>query len=210
MEPDVIASAMFPSESSTPTRTAFTPPGPSASRSPTSSLLCGPPTPSSPSTAAPVVPRGDLPRPAWRWRVSQVPGPSSCARATIPNPVRNANLSPTRSRSALLPSSYHAPSAPETIRISGPTHAAHALACLRIAEPVSESVARLATGLPGSALAGSVSHPQDDSRDFQKRCFAPFLLDQPCLVTRDSRPSRSPSSPTRRTPARRSARAPRS
>jgi len=106
---------------------------------------------------------------SWRWRVSQVTGPSSCARAAIPNSVRCADLWPNPARPALLPSSYRAHSAPERQQISKPTHAAHALAHLRIAEPVTESSARLTTDLLGFALVGWDSHPQDDLRDFQKR-----------------------------------------
>ena len=44
------------------TRAAFARPGPSANRSPTSSLICSPPTPSPPSAAAPVPLAFGLPR----------------------------------------------------------------------------------------------------------------------------------------------------
>jgi len=40
------------------------------------------------------------------------------------------------------------------------------LACLRINVAVAVDAARLATGLPGSALAGRVSHPLDDFSEF--------------------------------------------
>ena len=44
---------------------------------------------------------------------------------------------------------------------------AHTLARLRINIPVAEDAARLATGLPGSALTGRDSHPLDDFSTFQ-------------------------------------------
>jgi len=44
--------------------------------------------------------------------------------------------------------------------------AAHLLACLRINAAVADDAARLATGLPGSALAGRVLHPLDDFSEF--------------------------------------------
>ena len=59
---------------------------------------------------------------------------------------------------------------------------AHSLAYLRIAESVTVSGARLATGRAGSPLAGRVSHPLDDKQGFMKSSHSSFLLDQPCLV----------------------------
>ena len=59
---------------------------------------------------------------------------------------------------------------------------AHSLACLRFAESVTVSGARLATGRAGSPLAGRVSHPLDDKQGFMKSSHTPFPLDQPCLV----------------------------
>ncbi len=44
--------------------------------------------------------------------------------------------------------------------------AAHMLAHLRIADVVTDAVARLATGLTGYSLAGRVSHPLDDVPNF--------------------------------------------
>jgi len=46
--------------------------------------------------------------------------------------------------------------------------AAHMLVCLRINAVVADSAARLTTGLPGSALAGRVSHPLDDFSEFRR------------------------------------------
>ncbi len=54
---------------------------------------------------------------------------------------------------------------------------AHTFTYLRIAAAVTRVVARLATGLPGSALTGRDSHPQDDSSKFQAITTS-FLLDQ--------------------------------
>jgi hypothetical protein len=51
-------------------------------------------------------------------------------------------------------------------KLSRPHAAAHMLACLRINVAVAVDAARLATGLPGSALAGRVSHPLDDFSEF--------------------------------------------
>ena len=45
---------------------------------------------------------------------------------------------------------------------------AHTLACLRFAGPVTETVARLATGWAGSPLAGRDSHPLGDKRSFME------------------------------------------
>ena len=56
---------------------------------------------------------------------------------------------------------------------------------LRIAESVTVSGARLATGRAGSPLAGRVSHPLDDKQGFMKSSPTPILLDQPCLVALD-------------------------
>jgi len=44
---------------------------------------------------------------------------------------------------------------------------AHTFACLRINICVTADAARLATGLPGSALTGRDSHPLDDCSKFQ-------------------------------------------
>ena len=73
----------------------------------------------------------------------------------------------------------------------------HSFAYLRIAESVTVSGARLATGRAGSPLAGRVSHPLDDKQGFMKSSHTPILLDQPCLVaSKDELPhfDRCPSS----------------
>ena len=136
-------------------------------RSPTSSLVCGPPTPSPPSIAASVAPRG---RPATTARgavrASQVPGASS---SSVPR-FQTPSVAPTPRPicgigTAVFEHQYALDSG--DIPISRLTHAAHSFACLRIAASVTGHVARLATGLPGSALAGRDSHPLDTKQNFR-------------------------------------------
>ena len=79
---------------------------------------------------------------------------------------------------------------PETYFFRGYLPTAHSLACLRFAESVTVSGARLATGRAGSPLAGRVSHPLDDKQGFMKSSHTPILLDQPCLVALALRRSR--------------------
>jgi hypothetical protein len=57
--------------------------------------------------------------------------------------------------------------------------AARSFAHLRIAEVVTHQVARLASGLLGSALAGQDSHLLDDRPNFQKVAPPSFPSDQP-------------------------------
>lgn len=116
---------------------------------------------SSPSAVAPVVPRKrpttwwtlllrpvtGAPKPAsswrlvtgpppvfsrWRYEASQVSGPSSARVPRFLTPPL-ALLSRPLTSGALLPSRYQALSAQGTTLLSEPTHAAHSLACLRIA-----------------------------------------------------------------------------
>lgn len=68
------------------------------------------------------------------------------------------------------------------LQFSRLTPTAHLLAYLRIAGLISEVVARLATDLPGSALAGRDSHPLDDILAFLKPTTSSFPPDQPFLV----------------------------
>ena len=183
-------------------------------RSPTSTLLCSPPTPSSPSAAAPVVPRqrptparglfftaAPLPRetgttpetflprlPSRRLRPEERQGPPRC----LGHPLSRVPQSSTPP-GAMRPSPCHGALAvafrsSETLGTRNafdfgallPT--AHSLACLRFAQAVTVSGARLATGRAGSPLAGRVSHPLDDEQGFMESSHTPALLDQPCLV----------------------------
>jgi hypothetical protein len=64
----------------------------------------------------------------------------------------------------------------------GCTPTARAFARLRIAGAVADPGARLATGLPGWALAGRDSHPLDDFSEFRESPHGSFLSDQGRLV----------------------------
>ena len=115
-------------------------------------------------------------------RGSQVPGPSSSCvpwSTTPPGAYRPSPISRC-GRCCLQASQYLGH--PETYFFRGYLPTAHSLACLRFAESVTVSVARLATGRAGSPLAGRVSHPLDDKQGFMKSSHTPILLDQPCLV----------------------------
>jgi hypothetical protein len=59
---------------------------------------------------------------------------------------------------------------------------AQRLACLRINRVVATPIARRATGLPGSALAGRDWHPLDGKPNLRKSSQDFLLLDQHCLV----------------------------
>jgi len=148
-------------------------------RSPTSKLVCSPPTPSSPWVAAPVPLANDLPRcgccswPTTRapqtcrrrrrvtgspWSgifrgetwVSQVPGPSSFVRAVVRDP---AGCEPLLARPARRGrrrlQEKQPPGHPEWHSFRGYLPTAHTLARLRFAGAVAGTVAGLATGLGG-------------------------------------------------------------
>ena len=72
------------------------------------------------------------------------------------------------------------------VHIFGADSAAHTPACLRINEPITRNAARLASGPPGSALAGWGSHPLDDSSDFVELSSPPFVSDQQGLVASEN------------------------
>jgi hypothetical protein len=57
--------------------------------------------------------------PDGETRASQTAGPSSCVRATVPNPAHRADLSPRETRPALLCSSDRAHSTTETLTFRG-------------------------------------------------------------------------------------------
>jgi hypothetical protein len=74
---------------------------------------------------------------------------------------------------AVLPAGRTTLSAHETSAFSRLTTAAkRVFARLRIAERIAAPVARLATGLRGSALAGRDLHPLDDEQDLVKLSLA--------------------------------------
>ena len=111
-----------------------------------------------------------------------MPGPSSSCvpwSSTPPGAYRPSPISRC-GRCCLQATQYLGH--PETCSFRGYLPTAHSLACLRFAESVTVSGARLATGRAGSPLAGRVSHPLDDKQGFMKSSHTPFPLDQPCLV----------------------------
>ena len=133
---------------------------------------------STPAPHKPALSRGET-------RGSQVPGPSSSCvpwSSTPPGAYRPSPISRC-GRCCLQAISYLGH--PETYFFRGYLPTAHSLACLRFAESVTVSGARLATGRAGSPLAGRVSHPLDDKQGFMKSSHTPFPLDQPCLVAQD-------------------------
>ena len=111
-----------------------------------------------------------MPRPSS----SCVPWSSTPPGAYRPSPISRCGRCCLQARQCL--------GHPETYFFRGYLPTAHSLACLRIAESVTVSGARLATGRAGSPFAGRVSHPLDDKRGFMKSSHTPFPLDQPCLV----------------------------
>ena len=112
-----------------------------------------------------------------------MPGPSSSScvpwSSTPPGAYRPSPISRC-GRCCLQATQYLGH--PETCSFRGYLPTAHSLACLRFAESVTVSGARLATGRAGSPFAGRVSHPLDDKQGFMKSSHTPFPLDQPCLV----------------------------
>lgn len=106
------------------------------------------------------------PGPEYQGRVgiSQVSGPSSSRVpwSNTPPSQRALALSVTQ----LLPSSTGTLSASGIRCFRGCIPTVHSLACLCINASVAEHAARLATDLPGWALAGRVSHPLDDLPSF--------------------------------------------
>jgi hypothetical protein len=165
-------------------------------RSPTSLLVCSPPTPlrhrprlrsslavglprderfSEPAAPAFVDVRraGDLglgpPLPQLcSWTVRGFPGYwiILVPRATATHSAGSSDPSPAYGVVACCLRGYSALGQTGMKIVSELTHVAHRLAHLRIHRRVTETVARLATGLPGWALAGRDSHPLDDRRDF--------------------------------------------
>ena len=130
---------------------------------------------STPAPHKPALSRGET-------RGSQVPGPSSSCvpcSTTPPGAYRPSPISRC-GRCCLQAISYLGHT--ETYFFRGYLPTAHSLACLRFAESVTVSGARLATGRAGSPFAGRVSHPLDDKQGFMGSSHTPFPLDQPCLV----------------------------
>ena len=122
---------------------------------------------STPAPHKPALSRGET-------RGSQVPGPSSSCvpcSTTPPGAYRPSPISRC-GRCCLQARQYLGH--PETYFIRGYLPTAHSLACLRFAESVTVSGARLATGRAGSPFAGRVSHPLDDKQGFMGSSYTPF------------------------------------
>ena len=126
----------------------------------------------------------------WRYEASQVSGPSSSVRAAILNPAPRAAVSPTPDVDAAA------------FKIPGPlgsgniayfvanSRGPHARVPTHRRLPHG-SGARLATGLPGSALTGRDSHPLDDKQDFRTP-LVPSLLTSLTWSHHGTAPSRRP------------------
>ncbi len=181
-------------------------------RSPASPLVCSPPTPPSPSVAAPVPLAGDLPRcgrcswppagaPQTRRRrrrvtgspwsgvcrgetwASQVPGPSSYLRAVVRDPAGYDSSSPILHGEAAFAFRKNSALGTRNGIVFVATYP----------RPTRSRAYASPAPLPGpspgslpvragSPLAGRDSHPLDDERSFTEASHPPILLDQPCLV----------------------------
>ena len=169
MSPDVNAPVMGPFESSH----QHGPPllgrvrGPT--RSPTSSLVCSPPTPSLPSAAAPVVP-GPVayPVPRATRRKKGLPGAWAVLfqRAVGSDPAGCASRRAPRVETAIAFRLHNALGTQNERYFVAVHPTAHSLACLRIGVFVTADAARLATGVGGSPFTGRVSHPLDGEHSF--------------------------------------------
>ena len=94
------------------------------------------------------------------------PQPTTSPAVSSPSPICAVTT--------LLPSGPSRPWAVPGLSFRWLTPRAHMFAYLRINESITGDAARLATGLPGSALAGRVSHPMDDTSDFKAASSASF------------------------------------
>ena len=170
MSPDVNAPVMGPFESSH----QHGPPllgrvrGPT--RSPTSSLVCSPPTPSLPSAAAPVVPGRwpTCPSATRRRRKKGLPGAWAVLfqRAVGSDPAGCASRLAHRVETAIAFRLHNALGTQNERYFVAVNPTAHSLACLRIGVFVTADAARLATGVGGSPFTGRVSHPLDGEQSF--------------------------------------------
>ena len=169
MSPDVNAPVMGPFESSH----QHGPPllgrvrGPT--RSPTSSLVCSPPTPSLPSATAPVVP-GRWPTLSLVRQGGRRASPGAWAvlfqRAVGSDPAGCASRRAHRVETAIAFRLHNALGTQNERYFVAVNPTAHSLACLRIGVFVTADAARLATGVGGSPFTGRVSHPLDGKQSF--------------------------------------------
>ena len=169
MSPDVNAPVMGPFERSH----QHGPPllgrvrGPT--RSPTSSLVCSPPTPALPSAAAPVVP-GRWPTLSLVRQGGRRASPGAWAvlfqRAVGADPAGCASRLAHRVETAIAFRLHNALGTQNERYFVAVNPTAHSLACLRIGVFVTADAARLATGVGGSPFTGRVSHPLDGKQSF--------------------------------------------
>jgi hypothetical protein len=104
-------------------------------------------------------------------------------RAMVEHPAGYGPLLAHTTEKPLLPSGKSGPWASGKVRGFGAAcPMAHTFACLRIADGLSATVARLATGRAGSPLAGQDSHLLDDTQSFMKALHPPVPIDPHCLV----------------------------
>ena len=104
-------------------------------------------------------------------------------RAMVAHPAGYGPLLAHTTEKPLLPSGTSGPWASGKVRGFGAAcPMAHTFACLRIADGLSATVARLATGRAGSPLAGQDSHLLDDTQSFMKALHPPVPIDPHCLV----------------------------
>ncbi len=103
----------------------------------------------------------------WRWRASQVSGPSS---ACVPRFLTPSLASASRPICEVEAAAFELPGALGSgyMNVSWPAHAAHMLARLRINESVTGPAARLATDLPGSAFGRAGFAPAGRRTRFQE------------------------------------------
>ena len=169
MSPDVNAPVMGPFERSH----QHGPPvlgrvrGPT--RSPTSSLVCRPPTP------RPPVGRGSgrpwpvaYPVPRATRRKKGLPGAWAVLfqRAVGSDPAGCASRRAHRVETAIAFRLHNALGTQNERYFVAVNPTAHSLACLRIGVFVTAAAARLATGVGGSPFTGRVSHPLDGKQSF--------------------------------------------
>ena len=169
MSPDVNAPVMGPFESSHQHGPPLLGRVRGSTRSPTSSLVCSPPTPSLPSAAAsgrpwPVA----YPVPRATRRKKGLPGAWAVLfqRAVGADPAGCASRLAHRVETAIAFRLHNALGTQNERYFVAVNPTAHSLACLRIGVFVTADAARLATGVGGSPFTGRVSHPLDGEQSF--------------------------------------------
>jgi hypothetical protein len=104
-------------------------------------------------------------------------------RAMVEHPAGYGPLLARCTERPLLPSSNSAPWASgKSIGFGAACSMAHTFACLRIAEAISGTGARLATGSGGLTLGRAGFAPAGRQTKFHEGIFSSFPFDQHCLV----------------------------